>query len=404
MDVKTDKPISKKKINGTLLVLGNGFDLNCGLPSTFKDFFILKLQNAKGAANTFTNTKCENIWYLLLYFAFYDETLYDYESKKAIELIYDFDPLWMDVESFIKKIITIDKKDDKWMSDHFLAQHNNYPEFLTYLYNSRFNKYIINDKNQKDSIRKHFRNLNVSDFNIYTYLYDELLKFEKDFKKYIDDCIKESPSYKNKCKKIFSELVDFANEPTSVISFNYTNSMEWYINPSEPAFKMNYYNIHGSLEEGIVIGFDSGDIKDNANLGIKMSKAWQKMNFTDKIYQLPKKNTITTLKFYGHSLGPQDYSYFHSLFDFYNIYNSEIRLVFCYTEYKKTEEDNARIRGTFVSAVYKLLTDYARKSGNEDKVTTIISRLQLENRLQIKQIPCFSKENQESLEKSASEH
>ena len=394
MNYQNRTPIVDKSIKGTLLVLGNGFDINCGLNSKFSDFFITKISSIKLAADTRYNVTCTNIWYLLLYFAFYDDDYYDSESNKVVETIYNSNPLWMDVESFIKKIITTNKKDDRWMNEYFLTNYQNYPEFLTHLYNSKTNKFIIGQHNQKSAVIKHFLKLKFSDFNIYSYLYDELLKFEEEFKLYINECVQNKADYIKNCEQLFRKLVDFYREPTSVISFNYTNSLKWYIDPKEKEFEKNYYNIHGSLENDIIIGFDSGDFADNANLGIKMSKAWQKMNYSGKTYELPKKETINAIKFYGHSLGPQDYSYFHSLFDYYDIYNSGISLVFCYTEYENTEEENAHIRGNYVSSVYKLLTDYAKKSGNEEKVTTIISRLQLENRLQIRKIPRILVDNQ----------
>lgn len=391
MDIQNNKPVTNKDIMGTLLVLGNGFDINCGLHSKFSNFFKDKISNIKVAIDTRYNATCANIWYLMLYFAFYDNEYYDSESDRVFEAIYNTNPLWMDVESFIKKVITKNKKDDAWMNRHFLVDQHNYQDLLMHLYDSRTTKFIVGHNSQQSAIRKHFRNLKTFDFNIYSYLYDELLKFENEFKQYISECIQNEPKYNKNCEQLFRELVDFYREPTSVISFNYTNSLKWFIDLTKNDFERNYYNIHGSLENDIIIGFDSGDIADNENAGIKMSKAWQKMNSYDKIYELPTKETINTIKFYGHSLGPQDYSYFHSLFDYYDIYNSGISLVFCYTEYGDNEEENVQIRGNYVSAVYKLLTDYAKKSGNEEKVTTIISRLQLENRLRIKKIPCINK-------------
>ena len=385
-----NKPAIDKKIKGTLLVLGNGFDINCGLKSKFSDFFESKIAEIAHAADTRFNSVSSNIWYLLLYFAFYDDNYYDSQSNKMAETMSNSNPLWMDVESFIKKIITINKKDDAWMNSYFPAKCQNYPEYLTHLYNSRMDTYVIGQHNQKSAVMKHFTKLKKLDFNIYSYLYDELLKFENEFKNYIYECVQKTPNYTDYCEQLYKQLIDFLREPTSVISFNYTNSLRWFIDSTQKEFEKNYYNVHGSLETDIIIGFDSGDFTDNENLGIKMSKAWQKMNLIEKPYELPKKDTLNTIKFYGHSLGPQDYSYFHSLFDYYDIYNSSITLVFYYTEYKYTEEENALIRGQYVSAVYKLLTDYAKKSGNEEKVTTIISRLQLENRLKIKKISCIT--------------
>ena len=43
--------------------------------------------------------------------------------------------------------------------------------------------------------------------------------------------------------------------------------------------------------------------------------------------------TVKTIVFYGHSFAPADYSYFQSIFDYYNIYDNDITLVFYYSIY-----------------------------------------------------------------------
>lgn len=63
----------KTNITNSLIVLGNGFDLNCGLKSKFSDFFKTKESEVKNASDTYTNSVCSNIWYLLLYFAYIEE-------------------------------------------------------------------------------------------------------------------------------------------------------------------------------------------------------------------------------------------------------------------------------------------------------------------------------------------
>ena len=72
--------------------------------------------------------------------------------------------------------------------------------------------------------------------------------------------------------------------------------------------------LKASLDKTIIIGFDSSDLYDSQYAAIKLSKSWQKMNVTTTEYQLPP-NSINAIKFYGHSLGKQDYSYFHNIFD-----------------------------------------------------------------------------------------
>ena len=79
-----------KEINGSLLIIGNGFDLNCGLESSFRHF--LKKIDTKS-----------NIWYLILSFAF-SESDKPYVSP-VFENIKKGNVLWMDVEDYIKRIL-----------------------------------------------------------------------------------------------------------------------------------------------------------------------------------------------------------------------------------------------------------------------------------------------------------
>ena len=42
--------------------------------------------------------------------------------------------------------------------------------------------------------------------------------------------------------------------------------------------------------------------------------------------------------FYGHSLGKQDYAYFQSIFDFFDLYHENITLEFIYSYYPSKED------------------------------------------------------------------
>ena len=80
-----------------------------------------------------------------------------------------------------------------------------------------------------------------------------------------------------------------------------------------------------------------------------------------------------TLKFYGHSLSAADYSYFQSIFDYYNLYsNSNISLNFYYSE-----------RHEQTDAIYRLINIYGKSLSNKEQGKNLIHKLLLENRLNI---------------------
>lgn len=374
--------------DASLIILGNGFDINCGLNSKFSDFYKNRITEAKLAASTFYNNNCSNFWYLLLYLSFYDEEVYDSEHNRVFERIKKETPLWMDVEGFIKKVVATNKNDDFWMKRNL--SYDNYISCLDNLFKTRHHSYAIGERNQYSSIRKYFclNERNVGYKSINEYLYEQLLDFEEEFKTYLITCVENAIKYKDNFATIIGQLSN--HRPFSILSFNYTSIPD--IAAATKSYK-GIYNVHGNLENRIVIGFDSSDVASEFNNSTILSKAWQKMNVTKTVYRLPTKGTINTIKFYGHSLGPQDYSYFHAIFDHFDIYNSDIKLEFYYTEYKDSVNDNKIIRNTYITSVYNLLNDYAFKSGNEEKVKTILSRLQLENRLIIGTIPKIGKNN-----------
>lgn len=48
---------------------------------------------------------------------------------------------------------------------------------------------------------------------------------------------------------------------------------------------------------------------------------------------LPRKEEINEIAFFGHSLSKLDYSYFQTIFDFYDLYSSDVTLAFDSVKY-----------------------------------------------------------------------
>lgn len=87
----------------------------------------------------------------------------------------------------------------------------------------------------------------------------------------------------------------------------------------------------------------------------------------------PNNNKPIEIKFYGHSLNEADYSYFQSIFDFYDLYaNNNVSLVFYYSE---GHEQN--------DAIYRLINSYGKTLANKDQGKNLMHKLLLENRLKI---------------------
>ena len=88
---------------------------------------------------------------------------------------------------------------------------------------------------------------------------------------------------------------------------------------------------------------------------------------------------IKHIKFYGHSLASADCSYFQSIFDFYDIYNSDIDLTFYYSDFDGNQKH------IMINRVVNLIKIYGKTLNNKDHGKNLLHKLKLENRLLIKE-------------------
>lgn len=171
----------------------------------------------------------------------------------------------------------------------------------------------------------------------------------------------------------------------SVLSFNYSidktqiNSDSWSIN-----------NIHGIADyRGTVspiFGIDNHDIvslsKKNGvtqDPRVIFTKAYRVIdNDIDQIQEPIDFDNIKVISFYGHSLGEADYSYFETIFDDVDLYNSKVELEFYYY----IKNDPVLDKREAIRKIENLLVNY----GNQlDQVhgENIMNKLVLEKRIHI---------------------
>ena len=93
-------------------------------------------------------------------------------------------------------------------------------------------------------------------------------------------------------------------------------------------------------------------------------------------------------KFYGHSLGDADYSYFQAIFDEVSLYESNTRLIFYYNKSRpNTTLQEKAVQEEMFEKVNRLITAYGTTLDNEDHGRNLLHKLLLEGRLTIKQAP-----------------
>lgn len=93
---------------------------------------------------------------------------------------------------------------------------------------------------------------------------------------------------------------------------------------------------------------------------------------------------INEIIFYGHSLGESDYSYFQSIFDHYNLYNSDLSLKFGFSFHGGHSLDDSIEKQS--NRVSKLINKYGETLDNKDHAKNLLHKLLIENRLSIFEI------------------
>lgn len=187
-------------------------------------------------------------------------------------------------------------------------------------------------------------------------------------------------------------LPNNGNKEVYLINFNYTKieSVELkepkekvQIKRNENEYSITEVNIHGESEKVIIFGIDQSKIKVSEQ-AYNFTKTYRKMQNQKSVKSapLPDHNNVTEIVFYGHSLAEADYSYFQSLFDFYDLYHGKVCLTFLYSHYdieRKKEIDNAQLK-----SITELLARYGETMDNKDHGHNLTHKLLLENRLTIK--------------------
>lgn len=400
-----------------LLILGNGFDLHCGLASSYEEFFKSKILDGYSeiCKNPRMQDDCSGFWEGLLfqYYLKYDKT--DYR--------------WCDIETIIRNTL--------WhICFNNEANNINQTLWATAFLKSQNKGNVLNEFTIKDNIDEYLLKICIEFFkNISTkinteykianlpLLLNEILiqlnNFEARFCKYIKNLLINPNNEKEKnfqyiadvmnliakivginnivfdksyfaSIKIYDEYIEkYLNNLKNIhiLSFNYTNVFDII----QLKNSCKYINVHGKLcskqcskecnNSNIIFGIDDTAIQSQNTIPeLRLfSKTYRKMKkLTSSMSILPSNSNINPLeiKFYGHSFSSADYSYFQSLFDYYNIYdNTMVSLIFYYSKgYEQYD------------AIYDLINIYGNTLANKDQGKNLMHKLLLENRLKIVEI------------------
>lgn len=351
--------------NKELLIIGNGFDLSVGLKTTYKDFF----EKRYSETLIYNLTDHFKLGHQISEEIKYIPNINFWDVFFLIKYVdvNNLDKNWSNIEEEIRVFLTNDKINNelgKLSLKKIIASNSN--GNFDNMHRLKYSGYAIRLLMFLDKIS----NLTKDEFD--DFLNSELILFESTFAEYIRNEVMQNNEYNEKSTNLIEALVTDLNE-THVISFNYTDIQNENL--------ISVENVHGKVDTGIIFGIDYKDLNYDSE-EYKYSKTYRKLlsNVSNTHHQaLPTE--VKTVKFYGHSLSDADYSYFQSIFDFYDIYESNVIIEFFF--YVFDEGNRKSIVANQLSSVTSLLSIYGGTMGNENHGKNLIHKLLLENRLKI---------------------
>lgn len=396
--------INKGKIKGmqnseALVVIGNGFDLACGLKTLYTNFYDYMLHPE------YFHLMCSEQ-------PFECSINGDKKIKENID-----NEAWNDINLFLYLIYSCDSLANKQSWTDFESALKIYLERIFDNKSSEELKYTQKFMHGKYGIDK------LTPFEDIKYkILDELKDFEECFRDYLNYEVLNGKAlredYNKKAEVLLKNIVGYSlrkfgdvlygnparqnlmlelgGTPTSklpfdpnttlveelnfdcyLLTFNYTRPQEIKADDS----KISYHsinNIHGERDKTseIIFGIDALNIDKELDI---FTKSYRRLSLPNKQFVLKK---VDKIFFYGHGLGEADYSYFMATFDYYHLYESEIKLVFCYSDYKNNP---AKCREEETKRVVNLIDNYG-KSLSDIHGKNLMYKLQIEGRIEIKEI------------------
>ncbi|MBR3159333.1 MAG: hypothetical protein IKF14_09560 [Atopobiaceae bacterium] len=389
-----------------MMVIGNGFDLACGLRSSYADFFGGRLQRADSVED------CdEEEWKKVV-----DEnrlTVWDFILRLGIG-----GPEWCNLEKVIGDWVlpapTVEEhdggQDETSVVDQLLdilklpVFHRNPPRIdeatdrVVHKLTTDFELRLRDVARCVWHRAGYEAGQGMDRSQLLDFLLVELHGVEEQFMGYLLGQGTNNGRYLNEAVSLLADMawdglthdeeVEYDKEHTSVLSFNYTTP---FIYSNRIVDEANVVNIHGRLGAEIIFGVDGKECMGDldalpftktyrvASMGVKMGNPLYDTSAGGIGW--PK---TATIKFFGHSLGEADYSYFQSIFDGVNLYGGGTRLVFYYRPWPGKDEDE--LHAETVRAVTRLLTTYGGTLDNRDHGKNLMHKLLLEGRLEVKRL------------------
>lgn len=414
-----------------LIVIGNGFDIHCGLKSSYSDFFVDRFEtlfctdkentkqieelgddlggrrrkilsfisNIRDQLNFSSNDNNDCDYFKRCKKKFFSEkrdiTRWDlfflFADACVDKSVNNYE--WQDVESLIFDVISI-------------ALNANDA------YKMKYTKYVQIGQIEDEGVKLfskivYYLSCTGRDTTeeIAAELLKELKKFEHSFAQYITNQIGLTHTlsgYIYNAIKLYKHISKYnlsnsncKSDKVDVLSFNYSldDRFKDILDKETDDNRLETWsNIHGIAHgektpyyPAPIFGIDShGIISQNGKLDLRTSftKAYRVIeNEINEIRSSSGYAGEDLITIYGHSLGVADYSYFEAVFDESNLYYSDCKIEYYYYPGKNNQEKLIK-RQEAITRLYNLLTNYGN-SLSETHGDNIVNKLNLENRLSV---------------------
>jgi hypothetical protein len=362
----------------TLLIIGNGFDLHCGLQSSYSNFF--DSESRTSDFSIFKNDFAEDRSHFRSGAYPLITEICSFSSSESVWRVFFWClgllrgsqsqfQRWCDVENEIRQSLLPKSPlvSSFWQEVYSLVSSNwethrslslGTEENFLYQWMA---SYIVNNK------KACFKNHPDAE-NFYAFLLEELAAFEKHFGFYLRDEVISHPDYRENAASFVQQLC--GNDSVIIESFNFTA-------PSIKNVKIR--NLHGSLTSPI-FGIDVDQIDTDGPL-YRFTKDIRCLKNQAGQEEVSNFDVITQVVVYGHALDPQDYNYFFSMLSTMELQgaNRQVRLKFLYSPHGDVTEEEARTQTS--EAVAKLINHWDKANG---KPISTLSRLYFQKQIVIR--------------------
>lgn len=398
-----------------LLIIGNGFDLACGLKSRYKDFFdnylssitssdskmywekyFQKISYLNSGKDDYSWTDIETQIFiqlqnveLLIDNNLINRRYYEYENKliEEIEISLEKSNSKLNLESILDTFYLLWNLFEYNMIGNQLKLNtalNKIKKDLLEL-EEHFTNYLSNEMQNANSKIETNNEIAINSFPENDYFIKSrillltLLLFYTDINTttYISQNLEDLQN-KSDSMSLIDDLLDIQYLSNSNIIKNYVLSFNY----TQPFQITNQRNIHGNLKHrNIIFGIDYDKVNSYfSNQPTQFTKSYRILeNKLNSDMVIP--SDIDKILFYGHGLGEADYSYFQAIFDTVDLYHSNTQLVFFWNNFN--EEDQYKIQ---VERVTNLIEKYGQTFANKDHGRNLFTKLLLENRIIFEEI------------------